>query len=569
MASIDEWLHDTHWLRLVCVWTGWLGETLPETHIQYLLDRCLRSWSEKYEDMIICTLILSARQLMTLAKDTSSRIYRMIKSKGRSRIAVALAARYSSADTAFVRQLLQQTLNIPMPVDRLNFMAFGQMITSSSSSSSSSNENSIQSSAPLTINDIQQLKLMTRSLTKGDRLNSSDNIMVDILNSGLVQNPSYMKAIDDYIYMRLITHSNPPHASLLYLLRRYTNIRAKSTVPDYLPSLLVSIQQDTDIVTIDQQTNNEDTIVISLLLLLLIMESAEKRRQFDALYTGGQLLEQVDVTWWLTQVCRHRERFGLIVAPFVALLLVYAAELSTISRCLLDYDEATRRQADASVSPRRLMHLLLDQLQDHPYRDPQLLQVHLFYTPLLESTSSVTELDDRLKILYLMLLRSQRSMRMLHGLKTTPDSRGMDTFILLQETTVVRSCLDYCYRQKTSMDDYDPALNRVVYAFLNDFMTERLPVLKLLHWQGYPLELLDDMLNYMPVMQYCYSFLLEWLDRPDTTIKTSNNPNGRPSESWLFSRKVTRQLLAQIPPRSTRKTPIEAIQQRLQTDPSL
>ncbi|KAI8049224.1 hypothetical protein BDF22DRAFT_194889 [Syncephalis plumigaleata] len=205
------------------------------------------------------------------------------------------------------------------------------------------------------------------------------------------------------------------------------------------------------------------------------------------------------------------------------------------------------------------MNQLLEQLPVESYRDEQLLQVHLFYTPLLNSATTDEELDHRLKILYLMLLRSQRSMRMLHGLKSNPDSRGMDTFILLQEVFVVRSCLDYCYQRKVTKGNLQSSSNRIIYAFLNDFLTEKLPVLKLLHWQGYPIELLDDMLEYMPVMQYCYSFLLEWLDRPDTSTH-------QPGPSTVFSRKVTRKLLEKIPPRSTRKIPMEAIQQRLQME---
>ncbi|RKP24832.1 hypothetical protein SYNPS1DRAFT_29417 [Syncephalis pseudoplumigaleata] len=259
------WRDDTHWLRLLCMWTGWLGEPLPEHGVPHLLERCTRSWSEKYDDMVVCALLLSAHQLMALAKERSQHIYQSIKSTGRSRVALALAARYSSVDTAFVRQLLQQTLHIAMPMNRANFMAFGQMISDSQQAG-----HAATAQAPLTVDDIQQLTHTIRHLPKGQKLDYFDQIVIDVLNSGLGQD---------------------------------TRVRVNSVVPDYLPSLLVNpTTQKTSTQEADgHPAEHEDTIVIALLLLLLIMESAEKRRQFDALYASGQLLEQVDATWWLTQ----------------------------------------------------------------------------------------------------------------------------------------------------------------------------------------------------------------------------------------------------------------------------
>jgi hypothetical protein len=52
-----------------------------------------------------------------------------------------------------------------------------------------------------------------------------------------------------------------------------------------------------------------------------------------------QLLENVDAIRWLTTICHEYEIFGPAVAPFVALIFVYAPELTRISRTLMVHDQ--------------------------------------------------------------------------------------------------------------------------------------------------------------------------------------------------------------------------------------
>ncbi|RKP10802.1 hypothetical protein THASP1DRAFT_27396 [Thamnocephalis sphaerospora] len=504
-------MHEFSWLRLVCVLRGLFQEQLLENEVKHLLDIAAHGWSESFENLAMCALILNAEQLVAIDENKCRQAYAWIKSAGRSGVAMALAARYTGASLDFVCGIVRKTLNLPVILEKKDFMAFGMLIGGGGGGGD----------MPFSPDDLRKLTIVVCKDANSESMMRADESILDTIEAGRLEDGAYAEAVD--------------------------GVRAISSVPAFLPSLIENGDSSASV-----------QALLAILLLLLVLEAAEKRRQFEALYDGVHLLEKVDAIRWLTAICREHERFGPAVPPFVALIFVYAPELTTISRILLAHDQAAWQSADGGkrtsvTDPRHgllaFRSRVIHDLEGHPYLDASLLQIHLLYEPLLQQITDAGELEIYLQDLYLLLLRSQRAMRMLHALRADPDQasrnapRTMDSFALLQEVCIVRACLDYA-------KNADTACHVPLFGFLNDFLVDRQAVLKVLHWQGYDADLIDLLIDRLPVMRRCYAFLADLLDRPDPT-----------DEQRRFATRLATCLLRRMPP--TKSTPVEIIQKRI------